>query len=565
MSLFLILLAFHYMSQLELTKQGRPYETWDEIATWNTSHVINPGAGKIRVYEYGSIETFQQLLANIYYEHFDSIGKNLPRFVYSNNIPETFTNQRWAYALHTIIRPDYDHFRGANDRQSIFVSRQIHVTYICILTLILAQVLIHVFSIYSIPALVSLLLIISAPEMAYQSYHSLPSAGSSMAVLLAFVFSSLSIYLDSFIYVALSMFFFAVALHTKIDAVSFAPSLGLGIIIFLRQAFKKKGIQETKKIFSRLCLVFFASLLFLKPGMFFKPFGSVMIQIHELSGFAGKPNVPENIERFFNFFRLNFLSLGDNRLEMFAILIVFLVMFAAYTISGTRRVGMVYIAAIVINWGAIIFKSSGSQTRYFISGVTLLYVFVGLGLTFLWIHEKNKKLKWLPLLISILGLFLFSWRMIAETALANELHESYKIFDGNDPLHSRNKAIDFIIKNFHSSDTSNKILVDLHGYIDIRRLIENNFEVGYINFSNFETVFKNLSKDQKHLVIFVPGTYTADEGWGKWTNEEMNRYDRYLKALSQFKTIYEVKGEPMQLLNPAPPFPNNEILVKVIE
>ena len=52
-----------------------PYESWDEIFTYNSSRQV---FHKKVVFAYGSLDIGQQLIANWWYDNFDVVGKAHP-------------------------------------------------------------------------------------------------------------------------------------------------------------------------------------------------------------------------------------------------------------------------------------------------------------------------------------------------------------------------------------------------------------------------------------------------------------------------------------------------------
>ena len=65
----------HYLS----ADQGRPYESWDEIATYNNAHVLVRPASD-RSFRYGSIDTFLQWIGIVGYDYLSYIGATHSHF-----------------------------------------------------------------------------------------------------------------------------------------------------------------------------------------------------------------------------------------------------------------------------------------------------------------------------------------------------------------------------------------------------------------------------------------------------------------------------------------------------
>jgi hypothetical protein len=85
-ALFLIIVA-QAIAQWWTVAENRPYEGWDEIATFNNASVVTgPTVG--RTYRYGSMDTFLQILGITLYGAFDPEGPSYQHIRYSNNVPQ---------------------------------------------------------------------------------------------------------------------------------------------------------------------------------------------------------------------------------------------------------------------------------------------------------------------------------------------------------------------------------------------------------------------------------------------------------------------------------------------
>jgi hypothetical protein len=570
LAVFFAILLLQHSFQLENTNSGRPYENWDEVVNWNTSRVFNPGAGKVRVYDYGSVGSFMQILANTYDKLFDPITQKIPRISYSNNVPESFIDQDIPYKLplRDGARHDYGHFRGSMDHHSIFVSRKIHLTYCYILIFILAFILVREFSISATPALVALLTFSLSPNFSFQSVQSLPTASAALAVTIALTLTFLGHLRKRLRLFQFALIFFAVSLHTKIDTISFSPLLGLTIAVFLFQKFKDEGLQNTKKAFWSLVLPFVATMVLLKPTLFVKPFGTINIQLQTLLGQTAKPDLMVNLGELYRFFVANFFYLNGHSeyFQKIAIVGSILLIFWTYFKSRSLYALVILGLALAINLSGVLLNSRILYVgRYFIAAQGLYYLIFGLGLTLLLVHHKNQRRSLvIPMLLCLLaGAFAlpgYARYFTVVKSSAEYIRQTYLAFDGYDPEHTRNQAIDHIIKNFDPNE--GPVLVDQHGYFDLRRLIENKFEIVYIHFNNYKEIIESLSPDKGYPLLFVPGDYSLYDY--AWTAEERARYDSYSKEMSKFKTSLEITGPKMELLSGGIVKPKDHVIVKVV-
>ena len=100
------------------TDQGRPYEYWDEIATYNNAHVLVRPASD-RTFRYGSIDTFLQWIGIVGYDYLSYIGATHGHLRYSNHVPASWSDPYISFGEQTWGQPDYNYFRGTDDRNPI--------------------------------------------------------------------------------------------------------------------------------------------------------------------------------------------------------------------------------------------------------------------------------------------------------------------------------------------------------------------------------------------------------------------------------------------------------------
>src|SRR5262245_29593296 len=91
-----LVLLLQGIVHLYATSAGRPYENWDEIATFNSAHVVS-GPTANQSWRYGSIDQFMSWVAIVYFNYFDEVGRNHTHISYSNNVPPSWDNPFLAF------------------------------------------------------------------------------------------------------------------------------------------------------------------------------------------------------------------------------------------------------------------------------------------------------------------------------------------------------------------------------------------------------------------------------------------------------------------------------------
>jgi hypothetical protein len=122
---FSLLICWQASMALRLAARDKPYEGWDEIATYNNARVVS-GPHVAFSLRYGSLDTFLQILATQYFLLFDPVGPGEDHYAVSNNYLSSFPDRHVEFGGMAATF-SYAYFRGLDDHQPIFLSRQIHV------------------------------------------------------------------------------------------------------------------------------------------------------------------------------------------------------------------------------------------------------------------------------------------------------------------------------------------------------------------------------------------------------------------------------------------------------
>jgi hypothetical protein len=224
----LVQASFHMLA----TSQGRPYENFDEIATFNSAHVvIGPAAD--RTFRYGSIDTFLQWAAIVGYDYLAETGAKYGHLSYSNDVPQSWNNPFLAQQQKTWSGLDYNYFRGVDDRSPIFISRKTHLVFMyCIILLSVAYAMVTLGS-SAIYVAVPLLLLTVAPVTYDQASQSLPNAMNAVLTFLIVFLAMLFADRPRIQYIALSAACLAVGINFKVDILVVGSAIGFALALSL--------------------------------------------------------------------------------------------------------------------------------------------------------------------------------------------------------------------------------------------------------------------------------------------------------------------------------------------
>ena len=246
------------------TRVGRPYENWDEIANYTTAYVIGDD---YRTYRYGSLHTSLQLAAVVWHDYLDPVGRKFPHIRYSNNVPASWNDPYLSYGEKTWVGVDYNYFRGTDDRQAIFLSRQLHLTFAYAIILILGALAIRALNESAAFIIVPLLVLTVAPEQYFQLTQSLPTGINAVLAFGCVFFAMLFCLRLQVRDLVLSAACLAIGLNFKVTIVTMAAAPGLAIVY----ALWRRGFTFAVK--SGLIAAVCAGVLFIvtAPSVVFAP------------------------------------------------------------------------------------------------------------------------------------------------------------------------------------------------------------------------------------------------------------------------------------------------------
>jgi hypothetical protein len=134
---------------------------------------------------------------------------------------------------------------------------------------------------------------------------------------------------------------------------------------------------------------------------------------------------------------------------------------------------------------------------------------------------------------------------------------------------TRNQIERRAIEAWRSDGYDRTILVDQHGYFDLRMLRLAGMRPVYVNMFNDEEMLRGLDRSVDHLLLLSPGSYATDPSWWRpwmtsWTPELERRYDAYRAALAAFPVREEIAGPSQRLLWAGPVAADDHVALAVI-
>jgi hypothetical protein len=564
---FILLVLAQGLLQFGATNAGRPYEGWDEIATYNAAYV-NSGPVAERVYRYGSLDTFMQWAAIAGYEKRDAIGRAYPHIRYANHVPASWNDPGAALGDKTWDGADYNYFRGSDDRQPIFVSRQIHFTFAYVVLAALGLALIAALDSGAIPVLAPLLLLIAAPEMQFQVSQSLPNAINTLLVFGVVFFAMLYAQRQRRSDLTVSLALLALGMNFKSDIIIAAGAPGMAFILVCL----RRGLGAAWRDLVPGVLAGAAIILATDPDMLRHPVMTLRVKYHILMGAAGggadRSYIAVNWHNFRDFLDSVFLwrGLGGVIAPLFAAcVLVSVFVAAAWKRTGTGLIAPIGAAVTCVAWGVIILKAPGASDRYFLNG---LAAFLATGAMSLFLLSKagwRRTVQGAAVLVALV----YAGHLVLQDRDSLALARANAATSGFDPAHQRTLASLDAVKLAQASGFHGKVLVDQHSYIDLRPFRLHGIDARYVNMDTWAAVKASLDPAQDHLVVFARGTdATQGNSWrpwmGDWPAETRSKYRAYQAQLVALSVRKHYRGTPHEVLSTAPIEPNTEMFVSVI-
>jgi hypothetical protein len=577
---FALLVLWQASLTLGRAAGDRPYGAgigWDEIATYNSARVVS-GPYMASTFRYGTLDTFLQILATQYFLLFDPDGPGEDHYAFSNNNLASFTSRHVEFdgsLAGTTF--GYSYFRGLDDHQPIFLARKMHLVVTYGLAMLIGGLAIFYLGPNALLLLLPLCCLTVNTDMAAQAGSALPNAINTVIAFSVTVLGFLAVAerRESCLYIGAALV--AIALNMKIDASLLVGVLSLAIVIlgwrsglagFGRQILLSAGI---------FALVYAVT----NPEVLINPSFVLSRQMPPTGDALGlSATVRQNLPVLRQFLETNLVpwKISDLPLGMLSVGLVALVL---GTLAIVHRRGgadllalSIPTAALLLLWLYPMLTISSFNGRYYLNGLGALYALIGAALVTAWRSRASLARACVAAILALLlvqyGALMSTHRDAAAQAAAGTFYVG--VGDRRDGFargFTRNEIERRAVEAWQGGGYDRTILVDQHGYFDLRMLRLAGMRPVYLNTFNNEEVLRGLNWSVDHLLLLSPGSYATDPSWWSpwetsWTLEAAQRYDAYRAQLDAFPVRDEIAGPPQRLLSAAPVASDDHVVLAVI-
>jgi hypothetical protein len=528
------------------TSQSRPYETFDEIATFNNAHVL-AGQAAHRTYRYGSIDTFLQWAAIVGYDYLTVTGAAYSHLTYSNNVPQSWNDPLLAQQKKTWSGIDYNYFRGVDDRSPIFISRQIHLAFMYSSILLSVTYLIAALGSRAVYVAIPLLLLTVDPVTYYQAAQSLPNAINAVMTFLIVFFAMLFADRPRIQYIVLSAACFAIGLNFKVDIVVVGSAIGFALVLTLIRGGTILALVSGLRAALAFGVTFIATNPFLLADLgYFVATANMMVR-SQMSDLHRDGYILLNIKFLAQALDRSLLWNGAGLGVALAIAFAFSCIIGA-AVRRFRAFGVLAIGAAtaLLSWGAMVFGVYMVFDRYLLDGIGAFLATVAMGLL---LADREGFHKTARVTVGVVTT-IFIVHAITQANQSYAIYGNLNAGGGFHPAQSRNLASLYAVKSIKDRAFSQTVLVDQHAYIDLLPFRLAGLNAQYVNVLNLETTIDALPPDSRYLIVFGNGDDTAADG--QWPPELIEAYAAYQKRLAQYPVVWHYDGPRQRLLSIIP-------------
>ena len=552
MIIFLLVILIQAVPHYLSADRGRPYESWDEIATYNNAHVLVRPASD-RSFRYGSIDTFLQWIGIVGYDYLSYLGATHSHFRYSNHVPASWSDPFISFDEKT----RYNYFRGTDDRNPIFISRRLHLAFAYCVVLAIGLTAIAVMGARAAYVLLPLLLLSVAPEVYLQTALSLPNAINAFLTFAVVLFAMLSVDRGQVRYLLLSAACFAIGLNFKPDIIPVGGAIALALCVFVLQGQNRFALLSGVKA----AVLGGAVFTITDPLFFTDPVNNTRIIYHEILHQAYRAAqqhyVITNLT-LLNEFLSSSLFCGVGIGLPFAIIIILSCLGTA-AVKHTQPYMTVAIgfAVALVAWGSIVLKVYYVEDRYYLNGLAAFLAAVAMGLMLI---ERGRWRHGARIALAVIFVAYCSYATVrASDSLA--MYSRYREAGGFDPQDHRTQASLLAIKTVKEAGYAPTVLVDQHAYIDLFPFRRAGIDARYINLRNVEAVISSLPHGKKYLILYGHGDYSYSS---EWSQDLREAYDAYQARLSQSPVLRHYAGRRPNLLGIGPVNADAEVTVAIL-
>ena len=567
---FFLLIAVQAMAQWWTVAEHRPYEAWDEIATFNNAFVVTgPTAG--RTYRYGSLDTFLQILGITIYDAFDPDGPAYAHIRYSNNVPQSWNDpslpfhaKTWSSAM------DYNYFRGVDDHQPIFLSRYLHLLFLWLVGLTICWTLFRTYGPSSVPLLAMFFAMWSAPEIWSEGSKSLPNAINAVFAfgVVAFAIS----YCDRGKRALLlgSVACLVLGLNFKIDMALLAP----GPVIAILFSAGRFGVRTVLRDAAVALVLFIAVFVATSPAILADPAQNLLVHYPGHFPWLNRHNAPDfraNVRSLLQFVGQN-ITFTTMWWEIIGLIAGMLAIGVLEVLAFSRQdslTALILVTAVLVLfvWAAFILSFPVIYHRYWFNGLAALAAASGMGILAM-SRIGGRWRSFAGVLVSAVLLQSAAHAMV-ETASGTAITRANANSEGFNPRDHRNQAELAVIDLVRQGRFPSAVLVDQHSYIDLRLLRSQGVDARYVNMGTLDRVTAELGPGP-HLLIFARGTYQDNPyfiflNWkDDWPPDLKQHFDQYQGRLLALPVVRRFPGPPQDVLTPEPVNESDDLFVSVI-
>jgi hypothetical protein len=574
---FLVVVFWQMSVQAPLLKAGAPYEAWDEIATYNTSRVLT-GPTATWSFRYGTLDSLIQVIATQYFLLFDPLGAEFHHIAYSNNDYGSLNDEFYAFTKITPQEMGYNYFRGLDDHRPIALSRQLHFYVFYALVAGAGLLWVTILRLEAVWLLVPMLCLLVNKGLAEQSVLALPNAINAILtfIIVALITLSLETRRHRLLYLAAAGL--AVALNFKVDVVPLGAILGLALIWY---GAALRPIHAVRLILTAI-IAFLGIFAATKPDLVMAPeslrywlFPPVSTSQGDWPAMAG-----HNLVALARSLKVDMLPGALQSHVPTLVLPVLLVVTVAVAFGVLRRqraiLGrlMLPTLATTLLWLVPVAVLAKFYDRYELNGLAAFYALAGMLALCLFRYGAalGRRLAWVTmvLLAGQFGLMIrdgaaYSTYLATRTNVVmwGEGNKGYALDQSRNLIEAR--AINTVMGGGYATT----ILVDQHGYFDLRPLRLAGLRAIYVNVDNLATVLAAIDPSVPHLLLLSAGSYEVDPAWwepqqGQWSADLKRRYDAYRARLDAFPMLADAGDLPQRLLSIGPVQGRDRMVMAVI-
>lgn len=573
---FVLLGLWQASVNLALVNERKPYEGWDEIWTYNNARVLSgPNAG--RHFRYGTLESLIQIAATQYFLLFDPGGRGFEHYSYSDNNKRSFTDNFLVFGWIPPEEFGFGYFRGVDDRKPIFLSREFHLIVFYGLAGLVGAIALYYLGVEAALMLLPLLVLTASTELfSEEAGRSLPNAINAVLAFGIGLSSFLALQLRRSSCLLLGAVLLGVAVNFKIDIATMGLALGSAVLIHAWRLGGRDGVRLI--VVSAAC--FLATCGAANPEWWVDPRHVLGLLVPTFNDKTPAEIFQPTITTLQYFLDWNLLGSApqDSRRGLMALGGVAALLAGTGLILSRRRANLLPLLpptlAVLALWVTPLVAAHALYPRYLLNGLGALYALIGAGLVMLW-RSGGRSTRAVAFAAALLLLTGYGRLMAGDLAHAEAINadsfvigagENRDIYDGGS---TRNRIEARAIEAWAAGGYDRTILVDQHGYFDLRMLRLAGMRPVYINLYNDEKVLRELDRSVDHLLLLSPGSYATDPSWWEpwmtpWTPETEQLYDAYRARLGAFPVRDEIPGPPQRLLWVGPVARDDHVVLAVI-